>query len=101
MPLVCVIRRVGALNAERRAFREKVRLQAGARSAAGVKTAVIAKNLRVSVRSAERRRRAWREVGMEGLAVGRSSELPDRHRYPVQRARGGTGQGPGRARLRG
>ncbi|MCX4625193.1 helix-turn-helix domain-containing protein [Streptomyces sp. NBC_01443] len=44
-----------------------MRLQAGQRFAAGEKTAVIAKNLRVSVRSVERWRRAWREGGMEAL----------------------------------
>jgi transposase len=57
----------GGLTAERRAFREKIRLQAGERFAAGEKTAVIAKDLRVSVRSVERWRRAWREGGLEGL----------------------------------
>ncbi|WP_455678892.1 IS630 family transposase [Streptomyces avidinii] len=57
----------GGLTAERRAFREGIRLQAGMRFAAGEKTAVIAKDLRVSVRSVERWRRAWREGGMEGL----------------------------------
>ncbi|MFD4925791.1 helix-turn-helix domain-containing protein [Streptomyces goshikiensis] len=57
----------GGLTAERRAFREGIRLQAGERFAAGEKTAVIAKELRVSVRSVERWRRAWREGGMEAL----------------------------------
>ncbi|KJY19804.1 transposase, partial [Streptomyces sp. NRRL S-444] len=57
----------GGLTAERRAFREAIRLQAGERSAAGEKTGVIAKDLRVSVRSVERWRRAWREGGQEGL----------------------------------
>ncbi|WP_282691702.1 winged helix-turn-helix domain-containing protein [Streptomyces sp. CC208A] len=57
----------GGLTAERRAFREGIRLQAGVRFAAGDKTAVIAKELRVSVRSVERWRRAWREGGLEAL----------------------------------
>ncbi len=57
----------GGLTAERRAFREGIRLQAGMRFAAGEKTAVIAKDLRVSVRSVERWRRAWRGGGMEAL----------------------------------
>ncbi|MEU9802733.1 winged helix-turn-helix domain-containing protein [Streptomyces sp. NPDC051000] len=57
----------GGLTAERRAFREGIRLQAGERFAAGEETAVIAKDLRVSVRSVERWRRAWREGGMEAL----------------------------------
>ncbi|MFI2212479.1 winged helix-turn-helix domain-containing protein [Streptomyces sp. NPDC020141] len=55
------------LTAERRAFREGIRLQAGERFAASGKTAVIAKDLRVSVRSVERWRRAWREGGLEAL----------------------------------
>lgn len=41
----------GGLTAERRAFREEIRLQAGERFAAGERTVVIAKDLRVSVRS--------------------------------------------------
>ncbi|MET9657445.1 helix-turn-helix domain-containing protein [Streptomyces sp. NPDC006510] len=58
------MRRVGGgLAAERRVFREQERLEAGRRFAAGEKPAVIAKELRVSVRSVERRRRAWREGG--------------------------------------
>nr|WP_324617242.1 helix-turn-helix domain-containing protein [Streptomyces sp. NRRL F-2580] len=58
----------GGLTAERRAFREEIRLQAGVRFAAGEKTAVIAKDLRVSVRSVERWRRAWRERGIHACA---------------------------------
>ncbi|GGW82387.1 hypothetical protein GCM10010350_79010 [Streptomyces galilaeus] len=46
----------GGLTAEHRAFREKIRLRTGERFTAGEKTAVIAKDLRVSVRSVER----WR-----------------------------------------
>ncbi|MFF4427386.1 helix-turn-helix domain-containing protein [Streptomyces sp. NPDC001549] len=61
----------GGLTAERRAFREGIRLQAGERFVAGEKTEVIAKELWVSVRSVERWRRAWREGGME--ASGRRS----------------------------
>ncbi|MDA5284286.1 winged helix-turn-helix domain-containing protein [Streptomyces sp. Isolate_45] len=57
----------GGLTAERRAFREGIRLEAGVRFAAGEKTVVIAKDLRVSVRSVERWRRAWREGGIEAL----------------------------------
>ncbi|MEV1053824.1 winged helix-turn-helix domain-containing protein [Streptomyces sp. NPDC049887] len=66
----------GGLTAERRAFREKIRLQAGARFAAGEKTAVIAKDLRVSVRSVERWRRAWREGGMEALRSAGPANSP-------------------------
>ncbi|MFG2219952.1 MULTISPECIES: helix-turn-helix domain-containing protein [unclassified Streptomyces] len=45
--------------------------EAGRRFAAGEKTAVIAKELRVSERSVERRRRAWREGGPPALPLGR------------------------------
>jgi putative transposase len=66
----------GGLTAERRAFREKVRLQAGERFVAGEKTAVIAKDLRVSVRSVERWRRAWREGGMAALRSAGPANSP-------------------------
>ncbi|MFD7623028.1 helix-turn-helix domain-containing protein [Streptomyces sp. NPDC059802] len=66
----------GGLTAERRAFREQVRLEAGARFAAGGKTAVIAKELRVSERSVERRRRARREGGPEALRSAGSAKVP-------------------------
>ncbi|MGW7346779.1 IS630 family transposase [Streptomyces sp. NPDC054854] len=66
----------GGLTAERRAFREGIRLQAGERFAAGEKTAVIAKDLRVSVRSVERWRRAWREGGVEALRSGGPANSP-------------------------
>ncbi|MFI5666427.1 hypothetical protein [Streptomyces sp. NPDC051704] len=39
----------GGLTAERRAFREGIRLDAGVRFVMGEKTVVIAKDLRVSV----------------------------------------------------
>ncbi|WP_211269308.1 hypothetical protein [Saccharothrix syringae] len=41
----------GGLTAERREFRERLRLQAAERFADGEENAVIAKDLRVSVRS--------------------------------------------------
>jgi putative transposase len=66
----------GGLTPERRAFREKIRLQAGERFAAGEKTAVIAKDLRVSVRSVERWRRAWREGGTEALRSAGPANVP-------------------------
>ncbi|WP_331734849.1 helix-turn-helix domain-containing protein [Streptomyces sp. NBC_00887] len=66
----------GGLTAERRAFREGIRLQAGERFAAGEKTAVIAIDLRVSVRSVERWRRAWREGGMEALRSAGPANSP-------------------------
>ncbi|MFF3394766.1 winged helix-turn-helix domain-containing protein [Streptomyces sp. NPDC002669] len=66
----------GGLTAERRAFREGIRLQGGVRFSAGEKTTVIAKDLRVSVRSVERWRRAWREGGMEALRSAGPANFP-------------------------
>ncbi|MEJ8645360.1 winged helix-turn-helix domain-containing protein [Streptomyces sp. MS1.HAVA.3] len=66
----------GGLTAERRAFREAIRLEAGVRFVAGEKTAVIAKDLRVSVRSVERWRRAWREGGMKALRSAGPANSP-------------------------
>ncbi|MEU8837264.1 winged helix-turn-helix domain-containing protein [Streptomyces sp900116325] len=66
----------GGLTAERRAFREGIRLKAGVRFAAGEKTAVIAKDLRVSVRSVERWRRARREGGLESLRSAGPANAP-------------------------
>ncbi|MGQ4436033.1 winged helix-turn-helix domain-containing protein [Streptomyces sp. SAS_260] len=64
------------LTAERRAFRERIRLQAGERFAASEKTAVIATDLRVSVRSVERWHRAWREGGVEALRSAGPANFP-------------------------
>ena len=50
----------GGLTTERRDFREQILYQAGERFTRGEKTAVIAKDLRVSEGSVERWRRAWR-----------------------------------------
>ncbi|XMS40679.1 winged helix-turn-helix domain-containing protein [Streptomyces xanthophaeus] len=66
----------GGLTAERRAFREGIRLDAGVRFVVGEKTVVIAKDLRVSVRSVERWRRAWREGGMEALRSSGPANCP-------------------------
>ncbi|MFD8707221.1 winged helix-turn-helix domain-containing protein [Kitasatospora sp. NPDC059648] len=65
----------GFLTAERRAFREQVRLEAAGRFEAGDKTVAIARDLRVSERSVERWRRTWREGGIEALrSTGPASE---------------------------
>ncbi|MFJ8387679.1 winged helix-turn-helix domain-containing protein, partial [Streptomyces sp. NPDC094438] len=66
----------GGLTAERQAVREEIRLCAGKRFAQGERTAVIAKDLRVSERSVERWRRAWREGGMAGLKSSGPAKLP-------------------------
>jgi len=66
----------GGLTAERRRFRERIRYEAGERFARGEKNTVIARDLRVSERSVERWRRAWREGGMAALASTGPSKLP-------------------------
>jgi transposase len=57
----------GGLTPERQAFRERLRLEAAERFAAGQDSALIAKELRVHVRSVQRRRRAWSAGGVSGL----------------------------------
>ncbi|MER5383399.1 winged helix-turn-helix domain-containing protein [Streptomyces sp. NPDC002688] len=66
----------GGLTAERRAAREGIRLEAGQRFARGDRTSDIAKDLRVSERSVEQRRRNWREGGTEGLRSKGPAKLP-------------------------
>jgi len=66
----------GGLTAERRRFRERIRFEAGERFARGERTAVIAKDLRVSERSVERWRRAWWQGGMDALASTGPPKLP-------------------------
>lgn len=58
----------GGLTAERQAFREHIRLQAAELFAAGHGNAAVAKDLRVSVRSVQRWRRAWEQGGERALA---------------------------------
>ncbi|WP_406346875.1 winged helix-turn-helix domain-containing protein [Streptomyces sp. NBC_00648] len=57
----------GGLTPERQAFRERLRLAASERFAAGASNAEVAKDLRVSVRSVQRWRRIWHDAGTEGL----------------------------------
>ncbi len=57
----------GGLTAERREFRERLRLQAVERFARGETNAVIARELRVSVRSVQRWRKSWRSDGAQAL----------------------------------
>ncbi|MFJ7181550.1 helix-turn-helix domain-containing protein [Streptomyces massasporeus] len=49
----------GGLTDERRAFREKLWLQAAERFRQGDENSVIAHDLRVSIRSVQRWRKAW------------------------------------------
>lgn len=57
----------GGLTPERQAFREQIRLEAVERLAAGASCAEVARELRVSVRSVQRWRRAWQEDGVAGV----------------------------------
>ncbi|MFF7176774.1 helix-turn-helix domain-containing protein [Streptomyces pseudovenezuelae] len=68
----------GGLTAERRRLRERIRYEAGERFGRGERNALIAKDLRVSERSVERWRRAWREGGMAALASTGPPKLPSR-----------------------
>jgi hypothetical protein len=58
----------GGLTPERQEFRERLRLQAAERFAAGDESALIAKELRVHVRSVQRWRKAWSNADDAALA---------------------------------
>lgn len=77
------------MTAERRQFRERIRCEAGERFTRDEKNVVIAKDLRVSERSVERWRRAWREGGMEALVqflpIGAGEEGPYRRPWRSRR----------------
>ncbi|TLS46134.1 transposase [Streptomyces montanus] len=66
----------GGLTAERREFRERLRLEAAERFERGETNAVVAKELRVSVRSVQRWRRAWAEGGWRALNSSGQASLP-------------------------
>ncbi|MEU7499421.1 winged helix-turn-helix domain-containing protein [Streptomyces griseofuscus] len=66
----------GGLTDERWAFREQLRMEAAERFAQGDENAVIAHELRVSVRSVQRWRRAWSQGGPRALASRGPASLP-------------------------
>ncbi|MEU7488087.1 winged helix-turn-helix domain-containing protein [Streptomyces sp. NPDC042319] len=66
----------GGLTAERRAFREGLRLQAAEMFATGHDNAMVAKQMRVSVRSVQRWRRAWQDGGPPALHSKGSAARP-------------------------
>lgn len=67
----------GGLTAERRAFREHIRMQAAELFALEDDNAAIARELRVSVRSVQRWHRAWEYRGTPALeSKGQASTLP-------------------------
>lgn len=66
----------GGLSDERRQFREGIRMKAAERFAAGEPSSAIAKELRVSVRSVQRWRRAWDKRGPRALRSPGSASPP-------------------------
>jgi transposase len=66
----------GGLTAERQVFREKLRMVVAERFAQGVENTVIAHDLRVSVRSVQRWRKAWSQGGPGALVSKGPASLP-------------------------
>jgi transposase len=66
----------GGLTAERQRFREELRLHAAERFGRDEPNAVIARELRVSVRSVQRWRRAWSEGGSRALRSAGPPSVP-------------------------
>ncbi len=66
----------GGLTPERQAFRERIRLETAEQFAAGVSNAEVAKDLRVSVRSVQRWRRNWHDLGAKGLRSAGPVSVP-------------------------
>ncbi|MFI8951502.1 winged helix-turn-helix domain-containing protein [Streptomyces sp. NPDC053750] len=66
----------GGLTPERQAFRERIRMEAAERFGAGASSAEVARDLRVSVRSVQRWRRAWQDAGTAGLRSAGLVSLP-------------------------
>ncbi|WP_455907808.1 IS630 family transposase [Streptomyces halstedii] len=66
----------GGLTAERQQLREELRLQAAERFARGEASSVIAKDLRVSVRSVQRWRQTWEHGGPRALRSQGPASLP-------------------------
>ncbi|GAA2630594.1 hypothetical protein GCM10010307_22480 [Streptomyces vastus] len=75
----------GGLTDERRAFREKSRVEAAERFAQGYENAVIAHDLRVSVRSVQRWRRVTRSTPPGRPAAGRPGRRPGAGRVEPSR----------------
>ncbi|MEU0678228.1 helix-turn-helix domain-containing protein [Streptomyces sp. NPDC006172] len=72
----------GGLTAERQQFREELRLRAADRFARGEASSVIAKDLRVSVRSVQRWRQMRDEGGPRALRSQGSASLPRLSKSP-------------------
>ncbi|MFD9429146.1 MULTISPECIES: winged helix-turn-helix domain-containing protein [unclassified Streptomyces] len=66
----------GGLTADRQEFREQLRLEAAERFDRGESSTVIAKDLRVTVRSVQRWRRIWAGGGSRALRSSGPASLP-------------------------
>ncbi|MFF4489514.1 winged helix-turn-helix domain-containing protein [Streptomyces sp. NPDC001544] len=66
----------GGLTDERRVFREKLRMEAADRFRHGDENTVIAHDLRVSVRSVQRWRKAWSQSGSKALVSKGPASVP-------------------------
>ncbi|MGW0909403.1 helix-turn-helix domain-containing protein [Streptomyces sp. NPDC002853] len=84
----------GGLGPSQQAARERIGMLAGAGFARGEKNADIARELRVSLRSVERWRRAWRKQGLDALHF-RSGQASQGFGGGIRGARGGVAEGHG------
>ncbi|MFE0631585.1 winged helix-turn-helix domain-containing protein [Streptomyces sp. NPDC058864] len=84
----------GGLTDAERAARERIRLQAVERFEDGQKNGQIAAALRVSERSVERWRRAWREHGETGLLSKGSPGRPRLNDVQIAKLEGELKRGP-------
>jgi transposase len=66
----------GGLTPERQRFREELRLEAAGRFERGEPNALIARELRVSLRSVQRWRRVWAEGGPRALRSAGPASVP-------------------------
>ncbi|MEV5375035.1 helix-turn-helix domain-containing protein [Streptomyces nondiastaticus] len=87
----------GGLTDERREFHEWIRLEAAGMFAERLPNGLIAKRLRVSVRSVQRWRQAHEADGGSRTALERARILPEAQRQAVRGAGGRAGQGVGYA----
>ncbi|MFJ2260221.1 helix-turn-helix domain-containing protein [Streptomyces sp. NPDC087844] len=75
----------GGLTAGRGVFRERLRVVAAERFSRGDDTAVVARDLRVTVRPVQRWRRAWAEGGTRALASKGPAREGPLVQLPLQR----------------
>ncbi|MEV2270467.1 helix-turn-helix domain-containing protein [Nonomuraea africana] len=76
MTRVCDYAQGGGFSPQEQQRRERIRLEAAGMFAQGEKNTAIARRLRVTERSVERWRRAWREGGAQALQSKGPPSLP-------------------------